>query len=226
LVTAFGELESDMDQIKNQVINQQPDFAWIILAGGQGRRMGLQDKGWLDYQGQTLITALTEQLSALNRDIPIIINANQNIEAYKGLGYPVITDAKQDFQGPLSGILNVMKMSSIQPKQAWLTWPVDAPFRVEDYLQKIMISAPLEVTDLAVAKRLTTSAENIEMHLQYTHLLIKPSLQSSLQSYLQQGRRSIKGWIASLDAESVQTIAFNETDSAQWINLNQPEDFK
>ncbi len=222
MVTAFGGLESVMDQ----VINQQPDFAWIILAGGQGRRMGLQDKGWLDYQGQTLIVALTEQLSALNPDIPIIINANQNLEAYQALGYTVITDAKQDFQGALSGILNVMQTASIQPKKAWLTWPVDAPFRVEDYLQKMTTSTVFEVTDLAVAKRLTTLTENIEMHLQYTHLLIKPSLQSSLQRYLQQGRRSIKGWIASLDAESVQAIAFSDTDSAQWINLNQPEDFK
>lgn len=222
MVTAFGELES----IMAQVINQQPDFAWIILAGGQGRRMGLQDKGWLDYQGQALITALTEQLSALNPDIPIIINANQNIEAYQGLGYPVITDAKLDFQGPLSGILSVMQTSSIQPKQAWLTWPVDAPFRVDNYLQKMTESLLLDVTDLAVARRLTTSTENIEMHLQYTHLLIKPSLQSSLQGYFQQGRRSIKGWVASLDAESVETIAFNETDSAQWINLNDPEDLK
>lgn len=215
-----------MDQAVNQVINPQPDFAWIILAGGQGRRMGLQDKGWLDYQGQALITALTEQLSALNPQIPIIINANQNLEAYQALGYPVITDAKQDFQGALSGILNVMQTATIQPKQAWLTWPVDAPFRVENYLQKMTSAGISEGIDLAVAKRLTTSSENIEMHLQYTHLLIKPSLQLCLQSYLQQGRRSIKGWIATLDAESVQAIAFSETDSAQWINLNQPEDFK
>ncbi len=214
-----------MDQATNRVIHPQPDFAWIILAGGQGRRMGLQDKGWLDYQGQTLITALTEQLSALNPDIPIIINANQNIEAYEGLGYPVITDAKQDFQGPLSGILNVMQTSTIQPKQAWLTWPVDAPFRVENYVQKMTESILLEKTDLAVAKRLTTSSEKIEMHLQYTHLAMKPSVQSSLKSYLQQGRRSIKGWVASLDIESVQAIAFYDTDSDQWINLNRPEDF-
>ncbi len=222
MVTAFGELETVM----SKEISQQPDFAWIILAGGQGRRMGLQDKGWLAYQGEALISSLTEQLSALNPNIPIIINANQNIEAYQALGYPVIADAKADFQGPLSGILNVMQTSSIQPNLAWLTWPVDAPFKVENYLQKMALAGTAESIDLAVAKRLTTSAENIEMHLQYTHLLIKPNLQCSLQSYLQQGRRSIKGWIASLDAESVQTIAFNETDAAQWINLNQPEDFK
>ena len=209
---------------------QQPDFAWIILAGGQGRRMGLQDKGWLEYQGQPLITRLVAQLSELGPDIPIIINANQNIEAYQALGYPVISDAQLDFQGALSGLLNVMQTSTIQPHQAWLTWPVDAPFVVSDYLSKMTDTLAHSLTDriidLAVAKRQTTSAELVEVQLQYTHLLIKPRLQSSLQRYLKAGRRSMKGWIATLPADQVVSVTFNETASSQWINLNQPEDFK
>ncbi len=222
----MNQMNQAMKPVMQPVITQQPDFAWIILAGGQGRRMGLQDKGWLAYQGQVLIRSLTEQLSALNPNIPIIINANQNIEAYQVLGYPVISDAKQDFQGPLSGILNVMQTSNVQPQQAWLTWPVDAPFTVESYLQKMTAVGISQEIDLAVAKRLTLSSEPIEMQLQYTHLLIKPSLQPSLLNYLQQGRRSIKGWIAKLEAETVATVDFTDTGSAQWINLNQPEDFK
>lgn len=200
---------------------EQPDYAWMILAGGQGRRMGFQDKGWLEYQGETLIEALIGQLSAQTPSLPIVINANQTIPRYQRFGFEVVKDLQTDFQGPLSGVLSVMQSARVQPKIAWLTWPVDAPFSVDGYFEKMTACASSEKKEVAVAKQVGLNKDQ----LQYTHLMIKPHLEPSLKAYLNEGGRSIKGWLTTLDLESIQSIAFKEGALSQWINLNQPEDF-
>ena len=52
----------------------------VILAGGQGRRMGGQDKGLIEFDGRLMIEILIERL--LDQQLDILINAahsNANI---------------------------------------------------------------------------------------------------------------------------------------------------
>ena len=39
------------------------DITAVILAGGQGRRMGGQDKGLIEFDGKPLVAILVERLS-------------------------------------------------------------------------------------------------------------------------------------------------------------------
>ncbi len=70
------------------------DVTAVILAGGQGRRMGGQDKGLLDFGGRLMIEIIIEALE--NQRIDIVINANRNQSTYQSYGYPVISDDLKD----------------------------------------------------------------------------------------------------------------------------------
>ena len=63
----------------------------VILAGGQARRMGGEDKGLILFNHKPLIahviTTLKPQVDTL------IINANRNAEKYATYKYPVINDS-------------------------------------------------------------------------------------------------------------------------------------
>ncbi|MHB0774183.1 molybdenum cofactor guanylyltransferase MobA [Halomonas sp. WWR20] len=85
---------------------QAEDITAVILAGGQGRRMGGRDKGWEPFMGRPLIehvlARLTDQVGA------VLINANRTQQAYRQLGYPVVSDRDAGYQGPLMGIWSGM----------------------------------------------------------------------------------------------------------------------
>ena len=79
------------------------EITGLVLAGGQGRRMGGVDKGLQNHHGMPLA------LHALLRLSPqvgqVLINANRNLAAYESMGVPVWPDAMSDYPGPLAGIL-------------------------------------------------------------------------------------------------------------------------
>ena len=78
------------------------DITGLVLAGGQGRRMGMIDKGLVELDGKPLVAhvlaRLAPQVGAL------IVNANRNVERYAALGHPVVGDAIGGYAGPLAGL--------------------------------------------------------------------------------------------------------------------------
>jgi hypothetical protein len=64
--------------------------------------MGGRDKGLQPFRGQPMaawaIERLAPQVDAL------LINANQNLEAYAAFGHPVVPDRIAGFAGPLAGL--------------------------------------------------------------------------------------------------------------------------
>ncbi|HTJ94962.1 MAG TPA: molybdenum cofactor guanylyltransferase [Pararobbsia sp.] len=66
----------------------------LILAGGQGSRMGGVDKGLELLQGRPLVEYAIERLRP--QVGTLIISANRHIEAYARYGFPVITDRPAD----------------------------------------------------------------------------------------------------------------------------------
>ncbi|MCG9597496.1 molybdenum cofactor guanylyltransferase MobA [Vibrio sp. Isolate25] len=75
--------------------------SWVILAGGQARRMGGKDKGLIELDNKPLIQHVFERLSKQVSDI--MINANRNQEIYSKYA-TVIGDEIKDFPGPMGGI--------------------------------------------------------------------------------------------------------------------------
>ncbi|MBC8211443.1 MAG: molybdenum cofactor guanylyltransferase [Gammaproteobacteria bacterium] len=183
------------------------DITAVILAGGRGSRMGGQDKGLVRYQHQTLIahvlTAVSQQTGQ------IVINANRNRDEYAALGYPVVEDSLNDFQGPLAGFLACM--SSVK-STCILTLPCDGPLLAPDYLQRMMQAKNRSGCDIAIA----SDGER----MQPVYALIPVSLQHSLQQYLAAGDRKIDLWYRQ---HSIELVDFSD-QKTMFTNINSPED--
>ncbi|MBK1716835.1 molybdenum cofactor guanylyltransferase MobA [Thiocystis violacea] len=153
----------------------------LILAGGQARRMGGEDKGLRPFAGRPLvewcIEALAPQVGTL------LISANRNIERYAAYGYPVIADSMAGFQGPLAGLLAGLRAA----RTPWiLTLPCDAPRPPLDLAQRLVQALVERNADLAVA----TDGER----RQSLHALLPVSFADDLERFLASGERKVEHW--------------------------------
>lgn len=94
----------------------------VLLAGGRGQRMGGQDKGWVNWQGQALIEHMQHVVRPLTDDL--IISCNRNHQRYQSLADQIVSDTDLDFAGPLAGILSALKVAR---HPYLLVLPCDAP---------------------------------------------------------------------------------------------------
>ena len=85
----------------------------VVLAGGQGSRMGGVDKGLVPFRGRPLVEHVIERLRP--QVDTILINANRNPEAYAAFGHPVISDEIEGFAGPLAGFERGLALWFRQP---------------------------------------------------------------------------------------------------------------
>ncbi|MBL8505732.1 MAG: molybdenum cofactor guanylyltransferase [Methylobacillus glycogenes] len=181
----------------------------IVLAGGQGKRMGGQDKGWVNFQGQAMISHVLQRLSPQVDEI--LISANRELAQYQQLGYPVIEDAISGFAGPLAGLHAGLQQAS---HPYVLTVPCDSPLLPPQLAKKLMNGLIERDADLAFAK---TGQQNHPVFC-----LCRRSLLPGLEQYLQAGGRKVGDWMATLD-----TVAVSFTDQAlAFANINTPEELQ
>jgi molybdenum cofactor guanylyltransferase len=183
------------------------DITAVILAGGQGRRMGGQDKGLIEFDGKPLAAILVEKLG--QQGVDIIINANRNHDQYQKLGFPVISDKLEDYQGPLAGFASAM--TAVNSKFI-LTLPCDGPLLSDDYVARFIAS----YTRTAAPVHVAFDGDR----LQPVHALIKVDLLTSLNQFLEGGDRKIDRWYAQHDYERVD---FSDCAS-MFRNINTPAD--
>ena len=179
----------------------------VVLAGGQGRRMGGVDKGLQLLNGRPMIAHVIERLAPQVEDI--VINANQNREAYAAFGHPVVPDAIEGYAGPLAG-LHAGLQAATQPLV--VTVPCDSPFLPADLVARL--ASALGDNDLAVAK---TGAQ---AHPVFA--LVRRTLLAHLAAYLAGGGRKIDAWYASL---KVVEVAFDDEADA-FSNINTREELR
>lgn len=164
-------------------MNSHNSVTVAVLAGGQGRRFGGQDKGLVTVLGKPLIEHILEQLAGQANNI--VINANRNQSVYQTYGYPVVEDTMPDYQGPLAGFASVMTSIGTE---FLLTLPCDAPTIPDNYVARMLACQQAEAADIVVASDGT--------RLQPVHALIAARLLPSLMAFLARGERKIDRWYA------------------------------
>ena len=173
----------------------------IILAGGQGRRMGGVDKGLQPLAGRAMIEHVIARLAP--QVDGIVINANQNLETYSKFGHPVAPDVTGGFAGPLAGLQAGLQAAT---GEFVVTAPCDSPFLPPDLVARL--KAALEDNDLAVAK---TGAQPHPVFA-----LVRRSIAGHLSAYLAGGGRKIDHWYATL---KVVEVPFDDEAEA-FSNIN------
>ena len=108
----------------------------IILAGGQGRRMGGADKALIPLAGRALVNHVIDRLEPQVERLAI--SANGSPIRFAALGLPVLPDDLQ--MGPLSGILAALNWAAAQGADAVVSCPVDAPFLPGDLTPRLVLA--------------------------------------------------------------------------------------
>jgi molybdopterin-guanine dinucleotide biosynthesis protein A len=109
-----------------KLISPLPSLGAIILAGGQGRRMGYQQKALLRFNKLPLIDYALDKVRPYTDQI--VISANEEIKTYEAYSYPVVSDLSEYYQrGPLAGIYSAL-LTMPEAIEFIQVLPCDTPF--------------------------------------------------------------------------------------------------
>jgi molybdopterin-guanine dinucleotide biosynthesis protein A len=185
----------------------QDRIAGVVLAGGQGRRMGGVDKGLRRLRGKPMVQWVLERLAPQVDEV--LINANRNAEEYAAFGYPVIADRIAGFAGPLAG-LHAALSGTAMPLLA--TVPCDSPFLPGDLVARLRKALYEQDAELAVAHTQTRA--------QPVFCLCRRTVLPQLSDFLAGGGRKVDQWQATL---RVAAVAFDDEIEA-FGNINTAEE--
>ena len=174
----------------------------IILAGGQGSRLGGRDKGLVSWQGRPLIEHVIDRIAPqVSR---VIVSANRHIEDYKSYGFPVCRDGRNGYNGPLAGI-EACASQCLSPFTLIVacdnpTLPVDLVAEFLNTIHREKLSA-------------TFASDGVRSH--YLPCLVQSQRLPSTSSRLEDSQCSMKGWLQQLGAKPT---SFPDATAFQNIN--------
>lgn len=157
----------------------------VILAGGQGKRVGFQQKALLPFKGKPLIEWVLQALQ--HQGTSVAINANQqSVKEYQRFGVKVFADETAEFLGPMAGMTYAFNALP----QEWLLFvPCDNPYLPKDLVRYMVEAYQSHPNPILVA----FEGEQI----QPLYCLMHRSQHADLLSALRQNHLSVKRWIQS-----------------------------
>lgn len=187
----------------------------LILAGGQGSRMGGLDKGLQRFQDRPLVQHALIRIEASVKNV--IINANRNLDLYQEFGQTVLKDQTPNYPGPLAGIH--AGLCAVQTPYL-LTLPCDVPYFPLNLLRRL--AEPFrQNTNLILTVASSPSGP------QPVFSLMRTEARQSLTEFLAQGRRKMHEWHSTLPhavVEFEEEFAFhnlNTLDELHALEQNQ-----
>ena len=188
------------------------DISGLILAGGLSTRMGGRDKGLQLLEGRPMITHIIERLQP--QVGPLLINANQNQEAYELFSLPIIADVISNFVGPLAGLHAGLSHCTTP---YLLSVPCDCPFFPTDLASRLSDALMSSGADVAYAVMINQN--QTEHHPVFC--LLKRGVIVGLAEYLSEGGRKVLTWMSS---QAHVQVVFD--DHSAFLNINTPDDLK
>ncbi len=179
----------------------------VVLAGGQGSRMGGVDKGLQPFRGKPMVEHVLERLAPQVDEI--LINANRNVQAYERFGHRVIADEIEGFAGPLAGFERGLAHAT---GELVITVPCDSPFLPADLVERMRGAMRADGAQVAVAKT------GDQVHPVFC--LMERAVHPSLREFLASGQRKIDRWYPQLRA----TIVAFDDEAQAFVNINTREE--
>ncbi|NKI96112.1 molybdenum cofactor guanylyltransferase MobA [Rhizobacter sp. SG703] len=163
----------------------------LVLAGGQGRRMGGVDKGLQAFAGATLAQHALQRLAPqVGRTM---LSANRHLDDYRQLGVPVWPDALPaalpEYAGPLAGMLAGLQHCETP---LLVSVPCDTPHFPLDLV--VRLSDAMTAADAEIAMAVSRDGDSLQP--EPTFCLIRVGLANSLREFMQSGQRRVHTWAA------------------------------
>lgn len=203
---------------------ERQDLSGLLLAGGEGRRMGGQDKGLLPLHGEPLaahvLRRLTPQVGRL------LVSANRHQPQYLALARAldpqaqVLSDERslcggEAFAGPLAGMLAGLLACQTE----WLLCtPCDLPALPQDLAARLWAGSQAR----AGGARPVAFPRDREGRLHPACCLLRRDLAPSLSDYLARGGRRVREWM--YDQGAIEVAFEHPQDLRAFANLNHPAD--
>lgn len=193
-------------------IPHKDQIAGLIIAGGQGSRMGGVDKCLLTVNGVSLLNLCQQRLAPqVSR---WALNANgepRRFGAELPAEIPVLADTQPDL-GPLGGVITGLHWLQPQNQQWLLTVAADTPFFPEDLADRLGLA-------LQGGGRLAIACQQSRLHPLFG--LWHQSLLQPLQDCARRGELKMQQLVRDLDCA---TVEFDDPDA--FFNINRPEDLQ
>lgn len=165
--------------------------------------MGGVDKGLQLLRGKPMVQWVIERFTPQVDEL--LINANQNLDAYAAFGFQVIPDEIGGFVGPLAGLHRALTDAR---HDLIATAPCDSPFLPHDLVKRLYTALIEQDAELAVART------GDQPHPVFC--LCRKRVLPGLTTFLESGGRKIDAWYAALN---VVEVAFDDKADA-FSNIN------
>jgi len=165
----------------------------VILAGGEGRRVGHRDKGLIAWKGKPLIAHVVARLAPQVQEL--LISCNRNVPLYETFAARTITDPRVGYQGPLAGL---EAAAPLVRTDFLIVVCCDTPDLPPDLVQRLI--APFSVTHEA---KVDVTFAHDGARAQYLCAALRRECLASLSEFLDAGHRAVKEWFGSRNAIAV-----------------------
>ncbi len=170
----------------------------VILAGGQARRFGGQDKGEIEFDGRRLFDHVYQRVSTQVDQVFISGHHNYNSDLEN------IPDLDTGPKGPLAGLYAAM--TKLRGRDGFLTVPIDGPFLPKNLYDRLS----------GLESSISQGPERIHPTFAYWRI---QDLQSSFT--VGQPPRSLTGL-----AEAIGARPIKFEHSGGFININSAQDLE
>jgi len=168
------------------------------------------DKGLLKAHGKMLIEYTLDKLRP--QVDYIFISANRNLDDYKNFNYPVYTDTRSDYAGPLAGILTALE--NIHEEALLFVAPCDMPELPANLLNRLV--------DHLLSQEAEICCVNTQNRLQPLLAVMHTGVHANLRTYLESGNKKVQDWVKQL---ALTTVDYSDQETA-FMNINTPDELE
>ena len=181
----------------------QPAITAVILAGGQGTRIG-GDKGLQLLHDRPLIAWVLDAIRPQTNEI--LLSANSKRDEYTELNCRVIADQTPGWVGPLAGLQSALRCAQ---HDLIASVPCDTPFLPKDLIARMCV-AMADTDEAVVVVAEGRRQSTIALH----RIIVLPKL----DAYLKTGGRKVTDWLDTLQVSEVvidDANAFNNINTVE-----------
>ncbi|TCS79568.1 molybdenum cofactor guanylyltransferase [Tepidibacillus fermentans] len=195
------------------------DFAAILLAGGQNKRMNRYPKWDLMMGQETMLQRSIRYLSKYSQEIFIVSGGEYRFPSFDHARIPIhVVYDSTPYLGPLNGIRTGLKESD---HHYHFVVAADMPFFSMEFACYMVELAETRQVDLVIPKW--------KGQLQPLYGIYAKNVLDSIEKVLVEGKNSLVKWIFEQENKMIiaeQIVARFNRNERIFFNMNHPEDYQ